>query len=119
MPWFFCDVAYAQGAGAPGGASAIANFLPLVLIVIVFYFFIIRPQSKRAKDHGKFLESLKRGDKVITQSGIIGSVASIDDAKGIITLEIAKDTQVKFTRSSITSYVKTDEAAKEKDPRNG
>ncbi|MCZ7587004.1 MAG: preprotein translocase subunit YajC [Deltaproteobacteria bacterium] len=88
------------------------NMLPIVLIVLVFYFFIIRPQSKKAKDHREFLGALKRGDKVVTASGILGSVAAIDDAKGIVTVEIAKDTQVKFLKSQISSYQKVEESAK-------
>lgn len=109
MTGFLSDIAYAQGGAAAPAQSQLVQMLPIVLIVVVFYFFIIRPQSKRAKDHTKFLDGLKRGDKVVTSSGIIGSVAAIDETKGVVTLEIAKDTQVKFTRSSITSYVKTEE----------
>ena len=88
------------------------NFLPIVLIVLVFYFFIIRPQSKRAKDQKSFLDTLKRGDKVITSSGILGTISSIDDAKGIVSLEVSRDTQMKFVKSHISSYQKTEEAQK-------
>lgn len=109
--FFFATNAYAQGAGGSPGEAAF-NIVPIVLIVLVFYFFILRPQSKRAKEHKTFLEALKRGDKVVTASGIIGSVVAVDDTRGVVTLEIAKDTQVKFVKSQVSSYHKADEAAK-------
>ena len=107
--WFLSDVAYAQGTGAPGGAPAGAiNIVMIALFIGVMYFFFIRPQSKRAKEHRTFLESLKRGDKVVTSSGIYGTIAAIDDNKGIVTLEVGKETQIKFGKSFISSFQKTE-----------
>ena len=112
---FFASLAYAQTGGAASPAAApnpIMNVIPIVLIVLVFYFFILRPQSKKAKQHKEFLTALKRGDKVVTGSGIIGTVSSIDDARGIVTLEVAKNTQIKFVRSQITAYHKLEDSQK-------
>ena len=69
----FNDIAWAmapaQGQGAEGGGSTIMSFLPLILIFVVFYFLLIRPQQKKAKEHKQTLEGLKKGDKVITSGG--------------------------------------------------
>jgi preprotein translocase subunit YajC len=112
---FFESIAYAQGTGAPaaaGGLDNYMNFLPIVLIVVVFYFFILRPQSKKAKEQKNFLDTLKRGDKVVTSSGMLGTIAAIDDAKGVVTVEVAKDTQIKLLKSYVSAYQKVEEAQK-------
>lgn len=95
-------VAWAAGAPAAAGAAGMANlmqFAPLILIFIVFYFLLIRPQQKKAKELQNYLSQLKKGDKVITNSGIFGQIAGIDG--GVITLEIADNVRVKISRSAI------------------
>jgi len=84
-----------------GGANSnpLASFLPLVLIVVVFYFFIIRPQMKRQKELKKFRESLAKGDKVITNGGIMAKVFEIKDDH--IVIEIAENVRVKVDKNSI------------------
>ena len=74
-------------------------FLPFILIIVVFYFFMIRPQMKKQKELRKFRESLKKGDKVITTGGIYGKVAEVKEA--YVVVEIAKDTLVKIDKSAI------------------
>ena len=80
----FADMAYAMaapqgGAGASQGPAAMfSSFLPLILIFVIFYFLLIRPQSKKAKEHKTMLENLKKGDKVITSGGIYGLVEDLD-----------------------------------------
>jgi preprotein translocase YajC subunit len=72
------SAAYAQGTGITGifdNQSALIQFLPLVLIFVVFYFLLIRPQQRKAKDHKTMLDALRRGDRVVTGGGIIGTVA--------------------------------------------
>ena len=64
-----------------GSGSGIAQFIPLILIFVIFYFFLIRPQQKKVKDHKLMVENLKRGDKVITSGGIIGTIERIIDAE--------------------------------------
>ncbi len=103
----FTDIAYAL-AGAPGGAGGepqgaggMLQFAPLILIFVIFYFLLIRPQSKKSKDHRQMLESLKKGDKIITTGGIHGFIEDIDG--NIITLKIGikDDIKVKVSRNYI------------------
>ncbi len=90
-------------AAAPGGVGSlmqgVGQFLPLILIFLVFYFLLIRPQQKKAKEHQNYLSNLKRGDKVITSGGIYGQIASLSD--GVVTLEIADNVRIKLTRGAI------------------
>lgn len=96
------DVAYAMAPpGGSGGTdlNTLMGFLPMILIFAVFYFLLIRPQQKKAKDHRQFLENLKKGDSVITQGGLYGKVAAISDQ--IVTLEIADKIKVRVSRGHI------------------
>ena len=85
--------------------QGIAQFIPLILIFVIFYFFLIRPQQKRVKDHKAMVESLKRGDEVITSGGIIGIVDRVmeDDR---IEVTISENTKVQIIKSTITSLLK-------------
>ena len=91
--------------------QGIAQFIPLILIFIIFYFFLIRPQQKRVKDHRLMVEGLKRGDEVITSGGIIGIVERVleDDRIEVILTENVK---VQIIRSTITSILKKEEVKK-------
>ena len=91
--------------------SGFAQFIPLILIFVIFYFFLIRPQPKRVKDHKAMVESLKRGDEVITSGGIIGVIDRVmeDDRVEII---IGENTKVQIIRSTITSLLKKEEVKK-------
>ena len=91
--------------------QGLAQFIPLILIFIIFYFFLIRPQQKRVKDHKVMVESLKRGDEVITSGGIIGVVDRVmDDDR--IEVTIGENTKVQIIRSTITSLLKKEEVKK-------
>ena len=92
-------------AGQPqqGGGNPLVAFLPLILIFIIFYFLLIRPQQKRAKEHQKFLDNLKRGDRVFTNGGIVGRVVSVDD--NLVTLEVSPNVQIKVVKSYIAGPV--------------
>src|SRR5690242_274510 len=111
--------AYAQGAGLLD-QSALIQFLPLVLIFVVFYFLLIRPQQKKQKDHRTMLEALRRGDRVVTGGGILGTVSKVVGPEEV-EIDIAPNVRVKVLRSTITSVLaKPDpaaarEAAKEKE----
>ena len=98
----FWSVAHAQ-AGAPG-PSAFEQLIPWLLIFGVFYFFLIRPQSKQRKQHQKFLEEMKRGDEVLTASGILGTVEGLTEK--FITLEVSEGVRMKVLRSQIAGYAK-------------
>ncbi len=95
----FISEAYAQAAGGDGGG--LVGLLPFVLIFVVFYFLLIRPQQKRAKEHKAMVEALKRGDKVITSGGIVAKVSKIIDDNEV-EVEIASDVKVRVIRSTIT-----------------
>ncbi len=101
----FSSVAHAQEA-APAAAPAggIANFLPLILILIIFYFFLIRPQHRRLKEHKQMVEALRRGDKVVTAGGIVGTISKVSD-NGMVTVEISKGTEVEVVKSTITEVL--------------
>jgi len=108
------STAYAQGTGLSGlfdNQSQLIQFLPLVLIFVVFYFFLIRPQQRKAKDHRATLDALRRGDRVVTGGGIIGTVVRVDSPDEVV-VDIADGVRVRVVRSTITSVVaKPDPAA--------
>ena len=91
--------------------QGIAQFIPLILIFVIFYFFLIRPQQKRVKDHKAMVEALKRGDEVITSGGILGKVERImeDDRIEVI---IGDNVKVQIIKSTITSLLKKEEIKK-------
>ena len=91
--------------------QGIAQFIPLILIFVIFYFFLIRPQQKRVKDHKAMVASLKRGDEIITSGGIIGTIDRImeDDRIEVV---IGENTKVQIIRSTITSLLKKEEIKK-------
>ena len=91
--------AWAQGAPAQGGG--IMGLLPLFVIFAVFYFFLIRPQMKQAKEHKQMVESLSKGDEVVTNGGMLGKINKVGD--NFIVLEIAKDIEVKVQKQSISA----------------
>ena len=95
---FFSSIAWAQ-EGAAQGPSAIEQLIPFVAIFAIFYFFIIRPQSKRQKQHVDFVTGLKRGDEVITSGGIYGTVEGLTDR--FVTLEVADDVKIRILKTQI------------------
>jgi preprotein translocase subunit YajC len=102
---FGTSIAYAAGAAAPGGPNQIMSFLPLILIFVVFYFLLIRPQQKKAKDHQDFLGNMKKGDAVVTSGGLIGTITGLTDT--VVTLELADNVRVKVSRPYILGEVST------------
>ncbi|HXI00001.1 MAG TPA: preprotein translocase subunit YajC [Sphingobacteriaceae bacterium] len=80
--------------------STIMSFLPMLLIIVVFYFFMIRPQMKKAKDHKKYIEELKKGDKVVTTAGIHGRISEMNDTT--LVLEVESGTKIRFDKSSVS-----------------
>ena len=98
----FISPAYAQASG--GGTGGFEALLPLILIFIVFYFLLIRPQQKKMKQHRETIAAIRRGDKIVTGGGIFGSVTKVDNDHEI-TVEIAKDVKVKVRRDLISAVV--------------
>lgn len=111
------SVAYAAEGATPQG-NPITGLLPIVAIFAIFYFLIIRPQSKRAKEEQKMRDALQIGNRVTTISGIFGTVTEIDNAKGLVSVSIAKDVAVTMYKSSIVSVLKkAEEEKKEEDKK--
>ncbi len=105
----FITPAYAQTAGG-GAAGGLASFVPLILIFIIMYFLLIRPQQKKLKEHKAMIESLRRGDVVVTQGGIIGKVVKVRDDEAEI--EIANGVRVKVVKHTIQQVMNRTEPAK-------
>jgi preprotein translocase subunit YajC len=100
---------------SPAGGQTPNQFIqlvPLVLIFIVFYFFMIRPQQKKQKDREKVLDSLKRGDKIVTIGGIHGTVAGIDTDKKTVLIQVGDTTKIKFDRTAIANIEKQESGDK-------
>lgn len=104
----FISPAYAQAAG--GGDGGFATLLPLVLIFAVFYFLLIRPQQKKAKQHREMLAAIRRGDKVITGGGILGTVTKVLN-ENEVAVEIAEGIKVKVQRNMIAGVLSKEGAA--------
>jgi preprotein translocase subunit YajC len=97
---FFIASAYAQDATQPGG---LMSFLPLIIIFIIFYFLLIRPQMKRAKEHKKLVSELANGDEVVTNGGLLGRITKVSES--FVTLELADNVQVKIQKHAVASVM--------------
>lgn len=112
----FVSTAYAQAAGgAPGGG--IEALFPLVLIFVVFYFMLIRPQQKKAKEHKGMLEGIRRGDRIVTGGGIIGTVSKVIDDNEL-NVEIAPDIKVRVQRSLVAVVLSKTEPVNDDSKKN-
>ena len=97
---------------SPGGQpNLFASLLPLLLIVVVMYFLMIRPQQRKQKAHQALISTLKNGDEVVTAGGLYGTVAGIDDKKNTIWLKIGGDVKVRVERFAITRVLSDTEKA--------
>lgn len=105
--------AYAQNA-AGGGGDFFVSILPLVLIFVVFYFLLIRPQQKKVKQHKALVEALRRGDRVVTSGGIVGTVTRVIDNEAEV--EIAKDVKVRVVKHTISDVLSRTEPANQPKP---
>lgn len=83
------------------GGNPLMQILPLVLIIVVFYFFMIRPQVKKAKDQKKYIEALKKGDKILTIGGIYGKIVEMRD-DGTVLMEVEDGTKMKISKNAIS-----------------
>jgi preprotein translocase subunit YajC len=97
----FTGIAYAaQSAGSPGGLGA---FMPIIVLFAIFYFLLIRPQQKKAKEHSATLDALKSGDTVVTNGGLYGTVIKIDGQ--VVTLQCSDKVRVKVVKKAVSSKV--------------
>ena len=106
----FVTPAYAQSAA--GGFGAAGQFLPLILIFAIMYFLLIRPQQKKVKEHKAMVETLRRGDQVVTQGGLIGKVTKVKDDNEV-EVEIATGVKVRVVQSTIATVLSKTEPVKE------
>ncbi len=95
------NIAYAMGAGGAGGegGGGFSTFIPLILMFVIFYFLLIRPQQKKTKEHRQMVSSLKKGDRIITSGGLHGRITGLSDAT--LTVEIADKVRVKVARGNV------------------
>ena len=100
MNFFISD---AMAAAPQGQADPLMSFLPLVFIFVVFYFLLIRPQSKKAKEHKQMVEALSKGDEVVTNGGLLGRITKVGD--NFIELDIAEGTVVKVQRNAVANLM--------------
>jgi preprotein translocase subunit YajC len=115
---FFESLAYAMGApagGAQGQGNPLVAFMPLIILFVIFYFLLIRPQQKKAKEHKQMLQNLKRGDSVITGGGLYGRITSLSD--DVLTLDLGNNMEVKVNRGYISTI--TDRKAVDSDKKKG
>ncbi len=109
----FISSAHAQDvAQAATQPNAFMSLMPLILIVAVMYFFMIRPQQKRIKAHQAMIGAVKRNDTIVTGGGVIGKVTNVNEEKAIVTVEISEGVEIKINRSTISEVLEKD-AAKE------
>ena len=100
------DLAYAMGSGGSGGGQSggLGAFVPLIIIFAIFYFLLIRPQQKKAKQHKQILSALKKGDRVVSSGGLHGIITGLAD--DVVTMEISPKVRVKVSRGSIAGVLK-------------
>ena len=104
------ETAYAvgtQGGGGQGGG--IAAFLPFIAMIVILYFLLIRPQQKRQREHKTMLTTLRKGDKVVTNSGMFGTIVGMDDKENKVVLKVAENVKVEFLKSSVAGRVGAEE----------
>ena len=101
------DIAYALGQGGIGGegAAGFSGFIPIILMFVIFYFLLIRPQQKKTKQHREMIGSLKKGDRIITSGGLHGRITGTTDTT--LTVEIAEKVRVKVNRANVMALTQT------------
>jgi preprotein translocase subunit YajC len=95
--------AYAQAPAAGAGDAGLMGFLPIILMFVLLYFLMIRPQMKRAKEHKTMVDGLNKGDEVITAGGILGKITAVSDA--YVTVEIAPNTEVSLQKAAVQTLL--------------
>ncbi len=94
-----------QPTGEGGAGSMLVSLAPILLIFVIFYLLLIRPQQKKQKQHKLLLSALKKGDKVVTNSGMFGVISSINEEKSIVVLRVGDDVKMEYLKSSIATKV--------------
>ncbi len=105
------------GAGGSGGSSLLPGMIPFILIFVLFYFLILRPQQKQSRELKEMKSNLKRGDNVLTSGGIYGKVVNVNE--DVLSVEIAKGINIKMTRSGVSAIVNPEDENKGKEGKSG
>ena len=103
------DIAYAQSLPGIGGPGPVMTLLPFILIFVIMYFLVIRPQQKKSKEHQEMLNKLKKNDEVMTSGGIYGKVVAL--AENVVTLEVAPNVRIRVHRPQISAVVTAEKAS--------
>ena len=111
----FVSTAYAQAAGG-GGGDILGMLFPLVMIMAIFWFLLIRPQQKRAREHQALVAGVRRGDAVVTNGGVIGKVAKVVDDHEVI-IEVAENVRMRFQKNAIAEVRTKGEPVKDGDSK--
>ena len=109
----FITPAFAQGSPFGGDASLVTQLLPFVLIFVIMYFLILRPQQKRVKAHAEMVKNVRRGDTVVTSGGLVGKVTKVIDGEDYIEVEIADGIRVRQVRAMVSDVRAKGEPVKE------
>lgn len=108
----FITPAFAQGAGS-GGSDIFLQLMPILLMIVIFYFLLFRPQQQRMKQHREMVANIRRGDTVVTSGGIVGKVSRVREESNEIEVEIAENTRIRVIRSSVSEVRAKGEPVKE------
>ena len=113
------NIAYAMGTGggAGQGAGGFSSLIPIVLMFVIFYFLLIRPQQKKSKDHREMINRLKKGDRIITSGGLHGRITAVSETT--MTVEIADKVRVKIARGNVGQIVQSSSQPQEAKKKKG
>lgn len=103
------------GGQAGGGAGGFTSFIPLILMFVIFYFLLIRPQQKKSKEHRSMIDSLKKGDRIVTSGGIYGRITGVSETT--LTVEIADKVRVKIGRGNVSGLAQPAAAPQPQTPK--
>ena len=95
-----------SGSGGGQGGNPLMSFLPLLVIIFIMYFLLLRPQAKRQKEHRSMLEQLQKGDRIVTAGGIVGTIAGIKENEGLLIVKIAENVKIELSRNSVSQVFK-------------
>ena len=107
MIFFFISEAYALGAPQSGGEAGnpLMNMLPFILMFVIMYFLLIRPQYKKQKETQSMIDSLKKGDRIVTNGGMHGTIAGVKEKEGVLVIQVAKDVKVEISRGAVSKVI--------------
>ena len=108
----FIQEVFADASGGTSVSSMFTSMAPLLVIIVIFYFLVIRPQQKKLKSHQNLVNNLKTGDKILTAGVMIATVFKVESENGILVVEIAKDVKVKIKKDTVSQIVDFDKNAK-------